>query len=519
MFKDIIKSSSKARYTVVSNPELVIGLVGPIGLDLTGISNAVKTSLAGLGYQAYDIRVMSLIPDESVDTSIDESSYFHKYMSLINIGNEFRSKAGNASAIAGLAIVKIREIRTSINNNVDEPALGTAYVIRQFKRPEEIELMRRTYGRKFILISVFGGEKERRQNIISRIRQYDSSPKEDSDCEKQAIDLITNDFNQKDEVHGQRISDVFHLGDVFVDGINSDEAKPTIERFLRALFGDTCASPTKDEYGLYMASAAAYRSVDLSRQVGAAIFSYWTDDDEPKARDIEVGRDPNQGRKAEIVFDLLKRMKKSGFLCEEITRKDDDNAMFEEIFSNKSIEESQLMDIIEFGRIIHAEMSAISDASRLGRPTARSTLFCTTFPCHLCAKHIVAAGLDRVVFLEPYPKSYTQKLHSDSITFDKGNSDKVLFQPFLGISPRRYRDIFEKKKRKDSSGNAKEWYEGKPAPLIEDRSGAYIENESASIFASLEGLFSMSDTSSISVEAEADPSTVSVLPSESDGEK
>ncbi|MDN3612645.1 hypothetical protein QWZ16_23945 [Vibrio ostreicida] len=26
------------------------------------------------------------------------------------------------------------------------------------------------------------------------------------------------------------------------------------------------------------------------------------------------------------------------------------------------------------------------------------------FPCHNCAKHIVASGIKRVVYVEPYPK-------------------------------------------------------------------------------------------------------------------
>ena len=159
------------------------------------------------------------------------------------------------------------------------------------------------------------------------------------------------------------------------------------------------------------------------------------------------------------------------------------------LLSNSKVKESQLMDIIEFGRMIHAEMSAISDAARLGRAVKDATLFCTTFPCHLCAKHIVAAVIDRVVFLEPYPKSYAQKLHSDSITFELGVPGKVLFEPFIGISPRRYRDIFEKRsKRKHDDGRAKKWYENSPAPLIEDRSPVYIENEEPFTFVALKGL-------------------------------
>lgn len=144
------------------------------------------------------------------------------------------------------------------------------------------------------------------------------------------------------------------------------------------------------------------------------------------------------------------------------------------------------MDIIEFGRMIHAEMSAISDAARLGRSIKDSTLFCTTFPCHVCAKHIVASGISEVVFLEPYPKSKARDLNPDAITFSEGEKQsKVLFRPFIGISPRRYRDIFEKGKRKDGDGRAVDWFEGSPRPRIEDRGPSYIENEEQAIVVAL----------------------------------
>jgi deoxycytidylate deaminase len=367
--------------------------------------------------------------------------------------------------------------------------------------------MRRVYGRKFIQVSVYGSAAERRAKLITKIQQYDSSPKADSDCEMEAIKLIDTDHMQKDVRNGQRLSDVFHLGDVFVDGINPHNSDKTIDRFIKAFFGDNKASPSKDEYGLYIATAASFRSVDLSRQVGAAIFSergevislgcnevpkpqggtYWSDDPDPIVRDIELGKDPNQGRRDEIIFDFLERMFDEGLLSGSLSS--DPHVRVQELSTKQSIRESQLMDIIEFGRIIHAEMSAISDAARLGRSTKDANLYCTTFPCHMCAKHIVASGLRRVVFLEPYPKSYAQKLHSDSITFDLSEQSKVLFQPFIGISPRRYRDIFEKRKRKNASGKALRWYEGDPVPLIEDRSAAYIENEQGAIYTALKELY------------------------------
>ena len=83
-----------------------------------------------------------------------------------------------------------------------------------------------------------------------------------------------------------------------------------------------------------------------------------------------------------------------------------------------------------------------------------------------CAKHIVAAG----------------------IAYDPKDKSKVLFQPFIGISPRRYRDIFEKKKRKIENKIA-DWYEGRPAPRIEDRSSSYIENEAGLAYYALGELY------------------------------
>jgi deoxycytidylate deaminase len=165
-------------------------------------------------------------------------------------------------------------------------------------------------------------------------------------------------------------------------------------------------------------------------------------------------------------------------------------AFVKRLMARRRIKDSQLMDIIEYGRMIHAEMAAISDAARSGRSVKDSTMYCTTFPCHLCAKHIVASGINRLVFLEPYPKSYAKKLHGDSITFDPAEKEKVLFQAFIGISPRRYRDIFEKKKRKDAHGRVIPWNEGRPIPRIEDRSGAYIENEGPLAVPALGTLFS-----------------------------
>jgi cytidine deaminase len=58
----------------------------------------------------------------------------------------------------------------------------------------------------------------------------------------------------------------------------------------------------------------------------------------------------------------------------------------------------------------------------------------------------VASGIQRVVYLEPYPKSYAAELHADATEVDPaGQTDKVIFW-FSGVSPYRYRDLSEKGK-------------------------------------------------------------------------
>jgi hypothetical protein len=98
----------------------------------------------------------------------------------------------------------------------------------------------------------------------------------------------------------------------------------------------------------------------------------------------------------------------------------------------------------EYGRAVHAEMEAILCAGRNGISVRSGTLYSTTYPCHNCAKHIVAAGITKVKYVEPYPKSYATKLHGDSIEAN-GNgagTGKVRFEPFVGIGPRRFVDLF-----------------------------------------------------------------------------
>jgi len=491
----------------VDNPELVIGLVGPIGVDMDAVIGNLERALAAVHYHTETIHLTKVMEDLLPRYAPDKTSYQSRYLSLIKHADDLRKQVDNQAALACIAVSEIIRIRQNKNQTTEpapeakkarsSPALGTAYIVRQFKREEEITLLRQVYGRKFIQVSVYLDKEERKKQLVKKIKDFGTGIIDDDKAEKDAIDLIAIDNNEVGNDFGQRVSDVFHLGDVFVRGEATKDAAAIVDRFIQALFGHNGLSPTRAEYGMYAAAGAALRSLDLSRQVGAAVFSqqgevitlgcnevpkafggtYWADD-ATQHRDFEEGSDGNHQRKLRVVHDLLERMGNLGFLSEKLTAEGDTTQQVRKLLSESSTADSRIMDIIEFGRIIHAEMSAITDAARLGKPLAGSVLFCTTFPCHMCAKHIVSSGIRRVTFLEPYPKSHAKDLHGDSITFSAAEAEhKVLFEPFIGISPRRYRDIFEKKKRKDKDGKAMIWSKGKPVPRIEDMSSAYIENE------------------------------------------
>jgi deoxycytidylate deaminase len=117
-----------------------------------------------------------------------------------------------------------------------------------------------------------------------------------------------------------------------------------------------------------------------------------------------------------------------------------------------ALRNTKIFEITEYGRAVHAEMDALLNCASAGVSPRAGTLFTTAFPCHNCTRHIIAAGISRVVYIEPYPKSRAVDLHGDAIRLGKnedrrkrgsvGSESKIPFVPFVGIGPRRFFDLF-----------------------------------------------------------------------------
>ena len=350
------------------------------------------------------------------------------------------------------------------------------------KRPEEVETLRRIYGHGFFLIGTYAPESDRKAYLLN---EKDLSSDE-------ADKLVKRDQNEVADHFGQRTRETFQLADAFVrlTGGDINSFQRDVRRFVDLVFGDPFITPTRDEHAMFLAYAASLRSADLSRQVGAVVVSeageviatgandvprcggglYWpgAGDD----RDYVRGVDSNKQEIEKIVDEIVSRVVTDGnrVAGEELERR---------------LTGTRLHDLTEFGRIVHAEMEALSSCARIGVSPRNGTLYTTTFPCHNCAKHIVACGVREVQYVEPYPKSKAWDLHGDSVAVDEPQTGKVSFVPFVGVTARRYVDLFSMRLstgrrmiRKGPDGlHRADFVRSKAAPRIPLSTVSYIERE------------------------------------------
>jgi cytidine deaminase len=180
-----------------------------------------------------------------------------------------------------------------------------------------------------------------------------------------------------------------------------------------------------------------------------------------------------------LLGEIIDKMKKAGWFLEAIKKTDTKQLLSEALIEGDPppFRKSQIMDVIEYGRAVHAEMAAISSAANRGVSIKGCDLYSTTFPCHECARHIVASGLRRVYYIEPYPKSLVIELYSDSIAIngDIDKLDKVHFIPFDGIAPRLYMKLFlGDKKREKKLGEMPKWDNKSAEPIVLDNASLNV---------------------------------------------
>jgi deoxycytidylate deaminase len=452
--------------------ELVIGVVCAVGTDYRPVAKSIEHILARYSYSTQTIKVSELI-ENLTDQTLDNSSEISRISTRIDAGNHACQETGRHNIWALAVIAEISRRRHGL-----EPLPRTAHVILSLKRPAEVATLRKVYGDGFFLVGVFATEQERLDYLIEQ-----NAPKID------AMNLIRRDADEARIDYGQHTRDTFQLSDVFVQ-FKGNAYEQELHRFFALVFSHPYFTPSKNEHGMFLAYASSLRSSQLGRQVGAAVLNadgdllavgcndvpkpggglYWPGNNDQ--RDHVLGYDTNDRQKDQMVSQLASIMTE----FDKAAMKTDEAEILNILKEYVPLEKVQVaaskirtlqiqaaesrnvnvqprfrsaLDITEYGRAVHAEMDALMMCARSGVSPKGAVLYVTTFPCHNCTRHLIAAGIQRVYYIEPYAKSRAEELHEDAIVVEdrmrkrmKQSGWRVPFSPFVGIGPRRYFDLF-----------------------------------------------------------------------------
>jgi deoxycytidylate deaminase len=497
--------------------ELVIAFCGPLGGGISEVADTVVNILEEYKYETQKIKLSDLIIDstelDEVRTKItpelkrDEKlenikkiiefnkplreqiakiDYADKTWLLQSAGNALRKIFSNNDVVAQLAIKEITVCRQTDKDGVKKKSRRVATILDSLKHPEEVTLLRTVYDHMFYLFGVLCPE-ELRQNRLIKQKKIKKI---------QAIKLMDRDKSE-DEKFGQKLIETLHFSDFFVRNTkeNITAFKPRLDRFIKLILGDPQLTPTKDESAMYYAQSAAVRSGCLSRQVGASIiddngnlistgcndvpkyggglYSFEDGDNDNRCMNLQGGRCQND-ESIKDIFNDIKRILKN-----KIARQPE----LQDGILDKIREHDRLKGLIEYCRAIHAEMNAIINSLGNGNISLKGkSMFITTFPCHNCARHIIASGIKAVYYIEPYEKSLAIQLHSDAIKFDpeaksKDDRKKVIFVPFEGVAPRQYLNLFRQTHEKKYNGQLFKIDLKKSKPIVAQLLDSYFECE------------------------------------------
>jgi deoxycytidylate deaminase len=498
----------------IDKPEMIFALVGPAGVRLSDVSKVLIECLKSFGYTAEIIRVSKLLENyHDYDKHKIVNGEVERILYCQGVALDFRRKLEDGAAPMLAAITEIRKRRAEITGNPEGPRNSHVFILDQLKHPSEVELMRKIYGPSFMLLAGHAPKTKRISDLAKRLSP-DSTKSGEAFYIGKAGEIIEIDDNQVDDPDfGQNTRDTYPLADFFID-LTNEGGEYAARRFINLLFGHPFDTPYPNEYAMHQAWSASLRSSDFNRQVGAVIVKeekiksslqgdltivatgmnevpfrggglYWRDTS-PDARDQcldEKGDNRANAIKMSALEELLERIKSIGWLNKDKTEKPPKDLAIELL---PSLKRTQFINIGEFSRPVHAEMAALIDSARRGVAVQGLCMYVSTFPCHNCAKHIIAAGLKQVIYLEPYPKSKAKELYGEEIMSKEWggqtNQDMVEFIAYTGIAPRQYQRLFSMENRGKKRGISKKEWEEKmssllPIYVMKNASASYLLNE------------------------------------------
>lgn len=357
-----------------------------------------------------------------------------------------------------------------------------------FRNPHTAKYFRDRYS-KFYLFSLFSQPRVRLERLVAKESKrknysFDSVAFEETFCDYDTRDKGEH-LSLTEKLYKQNVTETCLISDI---AINNEETKEDLFlkliRYIGLIADPGCTKPTSDEMFMNLAYTMAMKSNCISRQVGAVIEGEkgyvvgagWNDVGEGQIscglrniRDLDLpafeaylnALDPEDSDKNAIITSLKEELGKSRFcFCfkdamsanrieKQIKKKIEGFfKLHERDFGEKTeklypeLLETLRKDLkvkrLEYCKALHAEENAIIQGAKIGgMGIGGGTIYVTTFPCELCAKKIHQAGIDQVVYTEPYPGTVSKEIYLE------GGVSKVSVRQFEGVKPFGYFKLFK----------------------------------------------------------------------------
>lgn len=283
----------------------------------------------------------------------------HTREHLQDVGNDLRRKEG--AGVLG------RRVRETIEREPEK-----RWVIDGIRNPAEVADLRVLSGFQMI------GVTAQPETIIRRLRRRKREG--GALTRKQILERLEREKGKGEPPEGQQVTKCLDLADcLMVNEGTLRQLQAKLDHFLRLLTGED--RPSFDEIFMEIAYAWAKRATCLRRRVGAVIAK--------EKQQLTAGYN-GAPRGVPHCAEL------GGCLREKL-----------------KIPSGQRHEIC---RGTHAEQNAITQAAKFGISIEGSTLYCNCFPCVICAKMILNAGIATVV----YDSDYDDPLSKELLAQQKG---------------------------------------------------------------------------------------------------
>lgn len=398
---------------------IIIGLTGPFG---SGCSTLRKVLEKHYGFKSF--KLSEEVRLEAKIRGIDKPNRDD----LQKIGDELRRDKGN-NFLAKKAIEKM------------EGCEDSKYVIHGFRHPAEVREFRKYLN--FFLIAVDASTEIRWDRVKEVYKGNQDSFEKD-------------DKRDRDEgfSYGQQVlrcveqTDVIFLNeeDYLTQPAMEDKIRTRFDAYFKLMTGGEIRQPNPEETMITLASSLALQSSCIKRRVGAVLcnkrgFIVSAAYNEVPAKEgdclsiyrmcyrdyfretfkkeifTEFKHCPLCSGKVDIIIEP-----KLNVTCSSCKKN------LVELFPSD-------FKVLDKCRALHAE-----EAILLQTPTSESEtaiLYTTTFPCMQCAKRIVHAKIEAVIYVDPYPNSESVEI------FKKGG---VTAKKFEGVKAQVFYRLYHRKR-------------------------------------------------------------------------